>query len=442
GDERSGDERSGDERSGDERSGDERSGDELAGDEASPEDARDAVVLSGDEAWSGGARGEAALSEESHAFSGDGGISAAGSARSRDELLSGAKRDAGALSGDWASSGDERGAIELLSGDSALSEDEEDLSWDGTASGEPGAVDSEGVISGDELGAVALLSGAAPSEGERSEGERSGDELGAVALLAGAAPSEGERFGDERFGDERFGDERFGDERVEGERVEGERFEGDGSAHGGLGEGWEPGEPGQGQLFVPAQRVAEDEPGISEADLVPALEAILMVVDEPVGEITLAQVLDVPAEQVANALIELSARYTEEGKGFDLRRAAGGWRFYTRAEYSSYVEKFVLDGQQLRLTQASLETLAVVAYKQPVTRSRISAIRGVNCDGVVRTLITRGLIEECGTEPESGAHLYRTTNLFLEKLGLDSVAQLPPLAPFLPDNLDEVAANE
>jgi segregation and condensation protein B len=102
----------------------------------------------------------------------------------------------------------------------------------------------------------------------------------------------------------------------------------------------------------------------------------------------------------------------------------------------------VLDGQQLRLTQASLETLAVVAYKQPVTRSRISAIRGVNCDGVVRTLITRGLIEECGIEPESGAHLYRTTNLFLEKLGLDSVAQLPPLAPFLPDNLDEVAANE
>jgi segregation and condensation protein B len=148
----------------------------------------------------------------------------------------------------------------------------------------------------------------------------------------------------------------------------------------------------------------------------------------------------VSAEQVANALIDLSAAYTRDGRGFDLRRAAGGWRFYTRADYSSYVEKFVLDGQQMRLTQASLETLAVIAYKQPVSRSRVSAIRGVNCDGVIRTLITRGMIEECGTDPDSGAHLYRTTTLFLEKLGLDSVEQLPPLAPFLPDNLDEVAA--
>jgi len=99
----------------------------------------------------------------------------------------------------------------------------------------------------------------------------------------------------------------------------------------------------------------------------------------------------------------------------------------------------VLDGQSIRLTQAALETLAVVAYKQPVTRSRMSAIRGVNCDGVVRTLVTRGLIEECGTEPESGAYLYRTTTLFLEKLGLDTVEQLPPLAPFLPDDVDAIA---
>jgi segregation and condensation protein B len=103
------------------------------------------------------------------------------------------------------------------------------------------------------------------------------------------------------------------------------------------------------------------------------------------------------------------------------------------------VERFVLDGQSVRLTQAALETLAVVAYKQPVTRSRISAIRGVNCDGVMRTLVTRGLIEDCGAEPETGAHLYRTTSLFLEKLGLDSVDQLPPLAPFLPDDVDEIA---
>ncbi|BCB89189.1 hypothetical protein Psuf_065020 [Phytohabitans suffuscus] len=104
-----------------------------------------------------------------------------------------------------------------------------------------------------------------------------------------------------------------------------------------------------------------------------------------------------------------------------------------------YVERFVLDGQSVRLTQAALETLAVVAYKQPVTRSRISAIRGVNCDGVIRTLTSRGLVEECGTEPESGAFLYRTTTLFLEKLGMNSVNDLPPLAPFLPDDVEEVA---
>jgi segregation and condensation protein B len=180
-------------------------------------------------------------------------------------------------------------------------------------------------------------------------------------------------------------------------------------------------------------------PGIADDELIPALEAIMLVVDEPVSEILLAQVLEVPAEQIAGALIDLSAAYSRENRGFDLRRAAGGWRFYTRAEYAPYVERFVLDGQQLRLTQASLETLAVVAYKQPVTRSRISAIRGVNCDGVIRTLVTRGMIEECGTEPESGAYLYRTTTLFLEKLGLDSVEQLPSLAPFLPENVEEIA---
>ncbi|NUO60376.1 MAG: SMC-Scp complex subunit ScpB [Hamadaea sp.] len=167
-----------------------------------------------------------------------------------------------------------------------------------------------------------------------------------------------------------------------------------------------------------------------------------MVVDEPVGEIMLAQVLEQPTEVVADALLTLAAAYTAENRGFELRRAAGGWRFYTRDAYASYVERFVLDGQSVRLTQAALETLAVVAYKQPVTRSRISAIRGVNCDGVVRTLVSRGLIEECGAEPDSGAHLYRTTSLFLEKLGLDGLDQLPPLAPFLPDNVEEIADAE
>jgi len=182
-----------------------------------------------------------------------------------------------------------------------------------------------------------------------------------------------------------------------------------------------------------------EEPPPPVVDLRPALEAILMVVDEPVTEVVLAQVLEQPTERVGAELAALAEEYTARRRGFGLRRAAGGWRFYTHPDQAVYVERFILDGQSVRLTQAALETLAVVAYKQPVTRSRISAIRGVNCDGVVRTLVTRGLIEECGTEAESGAHLYRTSNLFLEKLGLDSVEQLPPLAPFLPDDVDEIA---
>jgi segregation and condensation protein B len=185
--------------------------------------------------------------------------------------------------------------------------------------------------------------------------------------------------------------------------------------------------------------VAPEADPLSDVDLNAALEAILLVVDEPVGEIVLAQVLEQPRARVAGALNQLATGYTKGGRGFELRRVARGWRLYTRPEYSRYVERFVLDGQHSRLTQAALETLAVVAYKQPVTRSRISAIRGVNCDGVVRTLVARGLIEAYGSEPDSGAFLYRTTTLFLEKLGVDGVEQLPPLAPFLPDDLEEIA---
>ncbi|WP_410814817.1 SMC-Scp complex subunit ScpB [Micromonospora sp. 067-2] len=185
--------------------------------------------------------------------------------------------------------------------------------------------------------------------------------------------------------------------------------------------------------------VPEPAPELSDAELRGALEAILLVVDEPVSELVLAQVLEQPAERVGPMLDEIAAGYTAGGHGFELRRAAGGWRLYTRPEYATYVERFVLDGQSVRLTQAALETLAVVAYKQPVTRSRISAIRGVNCDGVIRTLVTRGLVEECGTETDSGAFLYRTTTLFLEKLGLNTVDELPPLAPFLPDDVEELA---
>ncbi|MGP3953992.1 SMC-Scp complex subunit ScpB [Streptomyces sp. 7N604] len=198
-------------------------------------------------------------------------------------------------------------------------------------------------------------------------------------------------------------------------------------AHEPQGPGAEP-EPGAAASAPPAGPSA-----VAELDLKPALEAVLMVVDEPATEEHLAKVLERPRRAVADALRELSDEYAVQGRGFDLRLVAGGWRFYTRPEYADAVESFVLDGQQARLTQAALETLAVVAYRQPVSRSRVSAVRGVNCDGVMRTLLQRGLLEEAGTEPETGAILYRTTNYFLERMGLRGLDELPELAPFLPE---------
>lgn len=174
-------------------------------------------------------------------------------------------------------------------------------------------------------------------------------------------------------------------------------------------------------------------PGVADLELKPALEAVLMVVDEPATEEHLAKILQRPRRRIADALRELADEYTVQGRGFELRLIAGGWRFYTRPEYAAAVEGFVLDGQVARLTQAALETLAVVAYRQPVSRSRVSAVRGVNCDGVMRTLLQRGLIEEAGAEPETGAILYRTTNYFLERMGLRGLDELPELAPFLPE---------
>ncbi|MEU8380757.1 SMC-Scp complex subunit ScpB [Streptosporangium sp. NPDC048865] len=176
----------------------------------------------------------------------------------------------------------------------------------------------------------------------------------------------------------------------------------------------------------------------AEPDLRAGLEAVLLVVDEPVAEVTLAQVLERPVHEVGRVIRELSAEYTASGRGFDLREVAGGWRFYTRAECAPLVERFVRDGQQTRLTQAALETLAVVAYRQPVSRARVAAIRGVNSDGVMRTLMTRGLVEEAGTEPESQAVLYRTSSYFLERMGLRELGELPELAPFLPDDMESL----
>lgn len=185
----------------------------------------------------------------------------------------------------------------------------------------------------------------------------------------------------------------------------------------------------------------------TEAGVKAALEAVLMVVDEPVQEEQLAAVTGMPVGTIRELLHELAREYdgyTREGatvpvRGFELRHLAGGWRVYSRAAYSEIVSAFVVDGQTARLTQAALETLAVIAYRQPVTRARVSAIRGVNVDSVVRTLAQRGLIEEVGTDLVSGAFLYRTTAYFLERLGLGSVDELPQIAPHLPglENLED-----
>ncbi len=189
-----------------------------------------------------------------------------------------------------------------------------------------------------------------------------------------------------------------------------------------------------------------------------ALEAVLMVIDEPATATALAAGLDLTVDVVESLLAELQREYngytvnapdadvasqasTNTGntdgnspapRGFELRNIAGGWRIYSRAEFAEIVGGFVLEGQTARLTQAALETLAVIAYRQPVSRARVSAIRGVNVDSVVRTLTQRGLIEDSGTDPESGAILYRTTSYFLERMGIGSVAELPQLSPHLP----------
>jgi segregation and condensation protein B len=174
----------------------------------------------------------------------------------------------------------------------------------------------------------------------------------------------------------------------------------------------------------------------SALDLAAALEALLMIADQPLDHLTLARAVGRTPAEVDVTLRALAESYTEQGRGFELRNVAGGWRYYTREELAPIVESFVRDGQQARLTQAALETLAVVAYRQPVSRARVSAVRGVNVDGVMRTLVVRGLVEECGSEGDTGALLYRTTTYFLERLGLASIDDLPDLAPFLPELAD------
>jgi segregation and condensation protein B len=185
---------------------------------------------------------------------------------------------------------------------------------------------------------------------------------------------------------------------------------------------------------MPMSEPAEPpELDLGALELHPALEAVLMVADQPLDHLTLAQAVGHPPPDVEKALAELAQHYTDTERGFELRHVGGGWRYFTRDAYAPAVERFVVDGQQARLTQAALETLAVIAYRQPVSRSRVSAIRGVNVDSVVRTLVTRGLVEEAGVDAESGAILYRTSSYFLERMGLADLSELPDIAPMLPE---------
>ncbi len=166
---------------------------------------------------------------------------------------------------------------------------------------------------------------------------------------------------------------------------------------------------------------------------------MLLVTDEPVSVVTLAEVFGADHDAVSRELADLAAEHSARAGGIELRATEAGWRLHTRPEHVDAVERFLREGQRVRLTQAGLEALAVVAYAQPTTRAHVSAVRGVASDGVLRTLVVRGLIEEAGTEPSTGAATYRTTPLLLERLGIASLADLPALAPHLPD-LDEMAA--
>lgn len=185
---------------------------------------------------------------------------------------------------------------------------------------------------------------------------------------------------------------------------------------------------------------AEPQPAADSGDGLRApIEAVMMVAAEPVPASDIADALGVEEEEADGALRALARSYREEGRGFELREAAGGWRVYSSPRFADVVGRFVVGTAQARLSQAALETLAIIAYRQPITRARVSRVRGVGVDAVVRTLMARGLIAEVG-ETESGARLYGTTSEFLEKMGLGSLEDLVPLAPYLPaaEELDDL----
>ena len=166
-----------------------------------------------------------------------------------------------------------------------------------------------------------------------------------------------------------------------------------------------------------------------------AVEAVLIVATEPVAPGLLAELLEVPVERVDQLCGSLAAAYEEEERGFELVKVAGGYRLQSHPAYRGHVERFVLDDTPQKLSGAALETLAIVAYKQPISRAQVAAIRGVNADGVIRLLTSRGYVEPVGRDDGPGqAVLFGTTSLFLERLGLDRTAALPPLGQFVPDS--------
>lgn len=180
----------------------------------------------------------------------------------------------------------------------------------------------------------------------------------------------------------------------------------------------------------------EEAPVRTPEEVSGAIEALLLMTEEPLPAATMAAALAVPVDTVSDALQQLRDFYDDTGRGFELRHVGGGWRYYTRAEHADVISAHVLSGQQSKLSQAALETLSVIAYRQPISRARVSAVRGVNVDGVVRTLLARNLIAESGQDGETGAVLFVTTDHFLERMGLDSLEELPPLAPHLPEVAD------
>lgn len=182
------------------------------------------------------------------------------------------------------------------------------------------------------------------------------------------------------------------------------------------------------------ESVAEDGPDdLGAPSLAAAIEALLLMAAEPMSPESLAIVCRRPVPEVIGTLHALAGQYRAEGRGFDLRDVDGCWRYYTSIECADLVTRFVTDGRQARLSKAALETLAIIAYRQPVGRSHVASVRGVNADGVIRTLLTRGLVTEISEDPATGAVLFGTTTHFLDRMGLSSVAELPPIADRLPD---------